>query len=189
MANQGDIHLHPHRPLILASALLVLTSLQSTAAQQSRDSVDQYAFDLDTQSGHFSRWSLRTLRHSCLHAKLVIGEIRKHNRWTAAYALWLKNDSNRVFLRIWAPHRGPPLVVVLLGARDRQRTDSVLFTRTLQRDDTFHVNLDWSRSGTLRAEVDSEAHEINLPFRPTSFDVTGSTGQIKADSLALGMCR
>jgi len=181
--------LNPHRPLILASALLVLTSLQSTAAQQIRDSVDQYAFDLDTQSGHFSSWSLRTLRHTCLRATLVIGEIRKDSRWTAAYALWLENENNRAYLQIWAPRRGPPLVVVLLGARDRQTTDSVLFTRTLERDDTFHVSLDWSRSGVLRAAVDSEVHEIKLPFRPVSFEVTGSTGQIKADSLELGVCR
>ena len=188
MLEPGE-NLNSYRSLVLGSALLVLASIEPVAAQEARDSVDHYAFDLDTQSGHFSSWTLRTLRHSCLGAKLIIGELRKDSRWVPAYALWLENGSNRAFLRIWAPNRKPPLVVVLQRVRDRQMTDSVLFTRTLERDDTFHVNLDWSRPGRLRAVVDSEVHEIELPFQPTTFEVTGSTGQIKADSLELGGCR
>jgi hypothetical protein len=179
----------PIRITVLASALLSVTTYRSIAAQGMQDSVDRYAFDLDTQSGHYSSWSLRTLRHNCLRAKLIVGELRKHKNWAPASALWLENGTDRAFLRILAPQGKPPLVVLLLGGHDRQITDSVLFTRTLGRDDTFHVSLDWSRSGVLRAALDSEAHEIQLSFRPTSFRVSNSTGQIKADSLELDRCQ
>jgi hypothetical protein len=179
----------PLRPLVLVSALLSLTGFHPIAAQETQDSVDRYAFDLDTQSGHYSSWELRTLRHNCLRAKLIIGELRKHRSWAPAYALWLENGDDRAFLRIWAPQRTPPLVVVLLRGHDRQITDSALFTRTLGRGDTFHVSLDWSRSGVLRAVLDAETHEIGLPFRPTSFRVSNSTSQLKADSLELDRCQ
>ena len=174
---------------LLASTLLVSLGARSIAAQGPSDSVDRYTFDLDTQAGHYSLWALNTLRHDCLHARLIIGELRRKDRWVPGFDLRLRAGEGIVFLRIWAPQAKPPLRMVLERGDGRQLTDSVPFARTLSRDDTFHVDLDWSRAGVLRAAVDSEVHEISLPFRPTSFEISGSTGQIKADSLDLFRCR
>ena len=171
-------------PFVL-TVLLAVTTVKPANAQEARDSVDRYAFDLDTQSGHYSFWSLQTLRHDRLRVTLVVGELRRDARWAPAFMLSLRAGDDIAFLRLWAPARKSPLVMTL-EARSGQDADSVQFTRTVAVDETIHVELDWSKRGVLRAVIDSrEVRDIRLAFRPISFEVTSSTGQIKADSLVL----
>src|SRR5882672_295735 len=130
-------------PLIVAA--LVLTYLpRPLSSQEAADSVDNYAFDLDTQSAHYSFWRLVTLRHHRLRARLVVGELRRDKRWAPGVALLLRNGEQVAFLRIWAPDRKPPLIIVLERHGGAGRADSVVFSRRIARDDTFHVDLDWS---------------------------------------------
>lgn len=174
------------RSLSLLVAAVLTPFTPASGVSQSLDSADVYSFDLDTQSGHFSSWTVETLRHERLRARLIVGELRKNNRWAPAFGLWLNGSDQRAVLRIWAPQRKPPLVVQLIGSRSEGRADSAAFTQVIAREDTFDIELDWSRAGTLRAVLDSgEAHEVRLAFKPTSFQVTSSTGQIKAATLVL----
>lgn len=160
-------------------------------AQTSSDSTDRFSFDLDTQAGHFSQWSYGTLRrHSCLRARLVIGELRRSGRWVPAYGLWLASGRRSASLRIWAPEGRPPLDVLLLdfGPADTP-TDTVSLGYRVNRGDTVTVDLNWATPGTLRAVVDGHAGELPLHFRPEGFVATSANGQLKADSLTFFDCQ
>ena len=173
---------------IALAALLIGLQAMPLHAQAPSDSTDRFSFDLDTQGGHFSRWTLNTLRHSCLHARLIIGELRKTGPWGPAYQLWLVSGDHLAAIRMWAPTGKPPLdVVYLVGAG--AFTDSVSFDDRLKRDDTVHVDLNWSRAGNLRATVDRHIRDLPLPFRPDSFVVISTSGQLKADSLVFYDCQ
>jgi hypothetical protein len=144
-----------------------------------------YAFDLDTQAGHYSFWSVQTLRHDRVRARIVIGELRRHNRFLPGFMISVRAGDDIAALRFVAPQRKPPVIIVL-QARSQQDADSVIFTRTIGTQETIEVELDWSKRGVLRATIDSrEVREVRMAFRPISFEVTSSTGQMKADSVVL----
>ena len=171
------------RPLAIL-AIAVATVGPRLTGQARPDTSDVYTVDLDSPGGRYSFWTLHTLRHTSLEARVVVLELRTDGQWLPGFNLRLERPGEAVQLTMWAPRRKSPLSVRLERWRGEVSTDSVAFTHTVK--DTFHIELDWSQAGILRAVVNgNETRTMPLDFRPTSFQVVGSTGEFKLDPLIL----
>jgi hypothetical protein len=162
----------------------------AVARAKSGRAPQSFEVDLDTQEEEFSYWRMNGIDSSDgLRAAAKIMRFGKSRRWMPTFMIQLSSGSGESaeFWRVrWVPEKtGGPQSLVLIRSIGAKEVNVAKFDRKFVLNDSFPVEISWSGPAKMIVRVGNETREVPRSLRPSTLDVSGSSGEFKLAALVL----
>jgi len=153
-----------------------------------------FYLDLDSAAGTFSQWRHDDLRaFNSLRAVMRVLRTRKDSKWGPSFTIGLRSDdnpnnANDLRLRIAGMDGKRSLDLQLVGSLNGKQIQPIPLKTAGNLNEVLKVQIDWKSQDIVVFRVgETESRAIKIGWQVCSAMITGSTGQLKVDSIIFGV--